>query len=116
MQSLKNDKKKLKTKNEDKLTKDTVTPLNKISCKLASQFYGKMKFVAPTAEKGIKNAGFDEETTRLIYSIPFRVTKDTRLFNSRLHITSCPLLKMLPCSEICFSQANSAISAPRNKL
>lgn len=77
----------MKTKNEDKLTKDTVTPLNKISCKLASQFYGKMKFVAPTAEKRIKNAGFDEETTRLIYSIPFKVTKDTRLAIFQFKIT-----------------------------
>ena len=49
--SLKNGSKKLKTKNEDKLTKDTVTPLNKICCKLASQFDLKMKFEAPTAEK-----------------------------------------------------------------
>ena len=41
------------------------------SCKLVTHFYVKMKFVAPAAEKRMKNAGFDEETIRLIYSIPF---------------------------------------------
>ena len=58
-----------------------------MSCKLASQLYVKMKFVAPIAEKRIKNAGFGEETIRLIYSIPFKVTKDTRLAIFQFKIT-----------------------------
>ena len=53
--------------------------IDKISCKSASQMYVKMEFETPTAEKRMKNAGLSEETINHIYSIPFKVTKDTRL-------------------------------------
>ena len=57
----------------------TKLSLNKISCKVASQMFVKMKFEKPTAEKRMTQANFDEETIRLTYSIPFKVTKDIRL-------------------------------------
>ena len=41
--------------------------------------YVKIEFETPTAAKRMKNAGLSEETIRHIYSIPFKVTKDTRL-------------------------------------
>ena len=54
-------------------------PIDKISCKSASQMYVKIEFETPTAKKRMKNAGLSEETICHIYSIPFKVTKDTRL-------------------------------------
>jgi len=57
----------------------TKLSLNKISCKVASQMFVKMKSEKPTAEKRMTQANFDEETIRLTYSIPFKVTKDIRL-------------------------------------
>ena len=39
----------------------------------------KMKSEKPTAEKRMTQANLDEETIRLTYSIPFKVTKDIRL-------------------------------------
>ena len=53
--------------------------LDKLSCKSASQMFVKLKFETPTAEKRMKQANFDAETIRTTYSIPFKVTKDTRL-------------------------------------
>ena len=57
---------------------DRVT-LNKLSCKSATQFLVKNKFVLPTAEKRMVKANLNEKTIQLIYSLPFEVTKDTRL-------------------------------------
>ena len=53
--------------------------IDKISCKSASQIYVKVEFETLTAEKRMKNAGLSEETIHYIHSIPFKVTKDTRL-------------------------------------
>ena len=53
--------------------------LDKLSCKSTSQMFVKLKFETPTAEKRMKQANFDAETIRTTYSIPFKVTKDTRL-------------------------------------
>ena len=61
--------------------------LNKLSCKLATQFLVKNKFVTPTAEKRMVKANVDDKTIQLIYSLPFKVTKDTSdlsSFNLRL--------------------------------
>ena len=99
----------MKTKNEDKSRKDTVTPITKISSKVVSQFYVKMKFVAPNAEKRMKNECFDEETILLIHSIPSKVTEDTRLAIFEFKITLyTPLIP--PCPEMHLSRVNSAIS------
>ena len=54
-------------------------PLNKLSCKSATRFFVKKKFVTPTAEKRMVKANLNEKTIQLIYSLPFKVTKDTRL-------------------------------------
>ena len=48
--------------------------LNKLSSRSATKFFVKSKFVTPTAERRMK-----EHTIRFIYSLPFNVTKDTRL-------------------------------------
>ena len=54
-------------------------PLDQISCKLATKFLVKNKFVAPAAERRMRNANLNEVTIQRIYSLPFKVTKDTRL-------------------------------------
>ena len=61
--------------------------LNKLSCKLATQFLVKNKFVTPTAEKRMVKANLDDKTIQLIYSLPFKVTKDTRLAIFQFKIT-----------------------------
>ena len=53
--------------------------LNKLPCKSATRFFVKNKFVMPTAEKSMIKANLNEKTIQLIYSLPFKVTKDTRL-------------------------------------
>ena len=53
--------------------------LDKLSCKSATKFFVKSKFVTPTAERRITEARLKEHTIQLIYSLPFNVTKDTRL-------------------------------------
>ena len=53
--------------------------LDQIYCKLATKYLVKNKFVAPTAERRMRNANLDEVTIQRIYSLPFKVTKDTRL-------------------------------------
>jgi len=53
--------------------------LDKLSCKSATKFFVKSKFVTPTTERRMTDAGLKEHTIRLIYSLPFNVTKDTRL-------------------------------------
>ena len=67
----------------------------------------------------MKNAGFGEQRTSLIHSIPFKVVKDTRLAMFQFKIAH----HMLPTNAtlfrgalICLSQVNRAISAPRKKL
>jgi len=54
-------------------------PLDQISCKFATKFLVKNKFVAPTAERRMRNANLDEVTIQRLYSLPFKVTKDARL-------------------------------------
>ena len=54
-------------------------PLDQISCKLATKVLVKNKFVAPTAERRMRNANLNEVTIQRIYSLPFKLTKDTRL-------------------------------------
>jgi len=53
--------------------------LDKLSCRSATKFFVKSKFVTPTAERRMKEASLKEHTIQLIYSLPFNVTKDTRL-------------------------------------
>ena len=53
--------------------------LDKLSCRSATKFFVKSKFVTSTAEQRMTEAGLDEHTIRLIYSLPFNVTKDTSL-------------------------------------
>ena len=52
--------------------------LDKLSCRSGTKFFVKSKFVTPTAERRMTEAGLKEHTIRLIYSLPFNVTKDTR--------------------------------------
>ena len=47
--------------------------------KSASQMFVNLKFETPTAEKRMRQANFDSETIQTIYSIPFKVTEDTRI-------------------------------------
>ena len=53
-------------------------PLHQLSCKLATKFLVKNKFVIPTAERRMRKANLNEVTIQRIYSLPFKVTKDTR--------------------------------------
>lgn len=53
--------------------------LDKLSCKSVTKFFVKSKFVTPTAERRMTEAGLKEHTIQLIYSLPFNVTKDTWL-------------------------------------
>ena len=53
--------------------------MNKLSCRSATKSFVKSKFVTPTAERRMTEAGLKEHTIPLIYSLPFNVTKDTRL-------------------------------------
>ena len=53
--------------------------LDKLSCRSATKFFVKSKFVTPTAERRMTEADLKEHAIRLIYSLPFNVTKDTRL-------------------------------------
>ena len=52
---------------------------NKLSCESATRFFVKNKFVMPTAETRMVKSSLNEKTIQLIYSLPFKVTKDTRL-------------------------------------
>ena len=54
-------------------------PINKLSCKIATQSLVAKKFQPPTAERRMKEASLDENTIQIIYKIPFKVTKDIRL-------------------------------------
>ena len=63
----------LDVQDNDRLT------LNKLSCKSATQFLVKNKFVTPTTEKRMVKANLNEKTIHRIYSLPFKVTKDIRL-------------------------------------
>ena len=53
--------------------------MDKLSFRSATKFFVKSKFVTPTAEQRMTEAGLKEHTIPLIYSLPFNVTKDTRL-------------------------------------
>ena len=53
--------------------------LDKLSCRSATKFFVKSKFVTPKAKRSMTEAGLKEHTIPLIYSLPFNVTKDTRL-------------------------------------
>ena len=53
--------------------------LDKLSCRSATKFFVKSKFVTPKAERRMTEAGLKKHTIRLIYSLSFNVTKDTRL-------------------------------------
>ena len=53
--------------------------LDKLSSRSATKFIVKSKFVTPTAERRMTKAGLKEHTRRLIYSLPFNVTKGIRL-------------------------------------
>ena len=63
---------------EKRSEKDKIS-LDKLSCRSATKFFVKSKFVTPTAERRMKEASLREHTIQLIYSLPFNVTKDTRL-------------------------------------
>ena len=53
--------------------------LDKLSCRSATIFFVKSKFVMPTAERRMKEASLKEHMMQLIYSLPFNVIEDTRL-------------------------------------
>ena len=54
-------------------------PLHQLSCKLTTKFLVKNKFVIPTAERRMRKANLNEVTIQRIFSLPFKVTKDTKL-------------------------------------
>jgi len=58
--------------------KDKIS-LDKFSCRSATKFFVKSEFVTLTVERRMKEASLKGHTTQLIYSLPFNVTKDTRL-------------------------------------
>jgi len=63
---------------EKRSEKDTIS-LDKLSCRSATKFFVKSKFFMPTAKRRMKEASLKEHTIQLSYSLPFNVTKDTRL-------------------------------------
>ena len=63
---------------EKRCEKDKIS-LAKLSCRSATKFFVKSKFVTPTAERKMKEASLKEHTIQLIYSLPFKGTKVNRL-------------------------------------
>ena len=56
-----------------------VVPINKLSCKMATERLISKTFLPPTAERRMRQANLDNEAIKIIYKIPFNVTKDIRL-------------------------------------
>ena len=56
-----------------------VVPINKLSCKMATERLISKTFQPPTAERRMRQANLDDEAIKIIYKIPFNVTKDIRL-------------------------------------
>ena len=54
-------------------------PINKLSCKMATERLISKTFQPPTAERRMRQANLDDEVIKIIYKIPFNVTKDIRL-------------------------------------
>jgi len=81
MQSLKNGSifSKDVTEPLDKRSEKDKISLDKLSCRSATKFFVKSKFITPTAERRMREANLKEHAIQLIYSLPFNVTKDTRL-------------------------------------
>ena len=58
------------TKPLEKRSEKDKIPLDKLSCRSATKFFVKSKFVTPTAERRMKEASRKEHTIQLIYSLP----------------------------------------------
>ena len=56
-----------------------VVPINKLSCKMATERLISKTFQPPIAERRMRQANLDDEAIKIIYKIPFNVTKDIRL-------------------------------------
>ena len=54
-------------------------PLEKLSCKLATNFFVERKFVSATAKKRLRKANLNEQQISQIDKIPFSATKDIQL-------------------------------------
>ena len=54
-------------------------PLEKLSSKLATNFFVERKFVPATAKKRLRNANLNEQQISQIYKMPFSATKDIQL-------------------------------------
>jgi len=66
----------------EKRSEKDIISLHKLFCRSATKFFVKSKFA--TAERRRKTASLKEHTIQLIYSLPFNVTKDTRLFQYKI--------------------------------
>ena len=53
--------------------------LEKLSCKLASNFFVERKFVPATAKRRLRKANLNEQQISQIYKMPFSATKDIQL-------------------------------------
>ena len=54
-------------------------PLEKLSCKLATNYLVEKKFVSATAEKRLKRAKLNDQQIYQTYMMPFKATKDIQL-------------------------------------
>ena len=54
-------------------------PLEKLSCKLATNYFVEKKFVSATAEKRLKRANLNDQQIYQMYVMPFKATKDIQL-------------------------------------
>ena len=54
-------------------------PLSKLSCKSASRVFISQIFEPPAAERRLQQVNLDRQAISIIYSIPFKVTKDITL-------------------------------------
>ena len=63
-----------------------VVPINKLSCKMATERLISKTFQPPTAERRMRQANLENEAIKIIYKIPFNLTKDIRLAISQYKI------------------------------
>lgn len=67
----------------------------------ATKFLVTSKFVTPTAERKMKESNLKEQTIQLVYSLPFNLTKDTRLANFQYKIIN----HILPTNSTLFTDS-----------
>ena len=53
--------------------------LDKLSCRSATKFFVNSKFVPPTTERRMTEAGLKDHTIRLIHSLPFKVAQNSNI-------------------------------------